>query len=73
MNKKFIKKQHCFVVWVFHHLGFGDKSIIKINQALGNDDEELKSFGNFVWKIALFEMLILPFVLWFVVQTGVNK
>lgn len=74
MNKKFVKKQHCFVTWVFHHLGFGDRSITKINQALGNDDdEELKSFGDFVWKIALLEMLVLPVVLWFVIQTSVNR
>lgn len=70
MNKKFVKKQHCFVTWVFHHLGFGDRSIVKINQLFGNDDEELKSMGDFVWTIALLEIFILPFVIWFVVKTG---
>lgn len=53
MNEKFVKTQHCFITWVFHHLGFGDKSIAKINQAFGDDDKELKSFGDFVWQFCL--------------------
>lgn len=48
MSKKFVKQRHHFVMWVFHHLGFSDKAIAKINQLLGNDGEELKSMGDFV-------------------------
>lgn len=70
MSEKFIEQRHHFVMWVFHHLGFSDKSIVKINQLFGNDDEELKSMGDFVWKLALIEAFVLPFVIWFVVKTG---
>lgn len=70
MNKKFVKKQHCFVTWVFHHLGFGDRSIAKINQTLDDDDKELELMSDFVWKIALLEIFVLPFVIWFVFKTG---
>lgn len=70
MSEKFIEQRHHFVMWVFHHLGFSDKSIVKINQVFGDDNEELKSFGNFVWKLALIEAFVLSFVIWFVVKTG---
>lgn len=70
MSKKFVKQRHRFVVWVFHHLGFSDKSIVKINQLFGNDDKELELMSDFVWKIALLEIFVLPFVIWFVVKTG---
>lgn len=70
MNKSFVKVRHRFVIWVFHHLGFSDKAITKINQLLGNDDEELKAMGDFVWKLALIEAFVLPFVIWLVIKTG---
>lgn len=70
MSKKFVKQRHHFVMWVFHHLGFSDKSIVKINQLFGNDDEELKSMGDFVWELVLIEAFVLPFVIWLVIKTG---
>lgn len=70
MNKSFVKVRHRFVMWVFHHLGFSDKSIVKINQTLGDDYKELELVSDFVWKIALLEIFVLPFVIWFVVKTG---
>lgn len=70
MSERFIVQRHRFVMWIFHHLGFGNKTIIKINQALGDDDKELKSLGDFVWKIVLVEVFILPFVIWCVIKTG---
>lgn len=70
MSKRFIEQRHHFVMWVFHHLGFSDKAIAKINQLLGNDGEELESMGDFVWGIALVESFALPFVIWLVIKTG---
>lgn len=70
MSKKFVKQRHHFVLWVFRHLGFSDKAIAKINQLLGNDGEELKSMGDFVWQLALIEAFVLPFVIWLVIKTG---
>ena len=47
-----------------------DKAIAKINQTLDDDDKELELMSDFVWKIALLEIFVLPFVIWFVVKTG---
>lgn len=70
MSEKFVKQCHRFVMWVFHHLGFSDKAITKINQTLGDDNKELELMGDSVWKIVLAEAFVLPFVIWLVVKTG---